>query len=138
MANSLATRGSTAGGRTEGLFGSIGSAFVTAALVFGPGSIATASGMGASFGYELLWVPVIATILMLCFVNIGVRIGLSTDRSILGTVAHRLSGVVAIIVGIGSFLVFTSILVGSSAGAGASSELLLGGYPDTFCIGVNI
>lgn len=138
MSNSLATSGSTAGVRKKGLFGSIGPAFVTAALVFGPGSIATASGMGASFGYELLWVPVIATILMLCFVNIGVRIGLSTDRSILGTVAHRLSGVVAIIVGIGSFLVVTSFQAGNSAGTGAASELLLGGNPDWYVIGFTI
>ncbi|MFD5225368.1 Nramp family divalent metal transporter [Microbacterium sp. NPDC058342] len=113
---------------------SIGPAFITAALVFGPGSIATASSMGASFGYELLWVPVIATVLMLCFVNIGVRIGLTTDKSILGTVAHRLSGLVAVVVGIGSFLVVTSFQAGNSAGTGAAGQLLFGGDPRIFAI----
>ncbi|MGO2683101.1 MAG: Nramp family divalent metal transporter [Microbacterium sp.] len=115
-------------------FSSIGPAFITAALVFGPGSIATASSMGASFGYELLWVPVIATILMLCFVNIGVRIGLTTDKSALGTIAQRLTGIVAIIVGVGSFLVVTSFQAGNSAGTGAAGQLLFGGDPRIFAI----
>ncbi|UTX54129.1 Nramp family divalent metal transporter [Leucobacter aridicollis] len=118
----------------RGVFSSIGPAFITAALVFGPGSIATASAMGASFGYELIWVPVIATILMLCFVNIGVRIGLTTDTSILGTVAHRLTGIVAIIVGLGSFLVVTSFQAGNSAGTGAAGQLLFGGDPRFFAV----
>src|SRR5699024_12503183 len=65
-------------------------------------------------------------------------IGLSTDRSILGTFAHRLSGVVAIIVGVGTFLVVTSFQAGNSAGTGAASELLLGGNPDWYVIGLTI
>ncbi|GAB3633447.1 divalent metal cation transporter [Microbacterium shaanxiense] len=124
----------TASAKKKGVFSSIGPAFITAALVFGPGSIATASSMGASFAYELLWVPVIATILMLCFVNIGVRIGLTTDKSILGTITKRLTGVVAILVGIGSFLVVTSFQAGNSAGTGAAGQLLFGGDPRVFAV----
>ena len=118
----------------KGFFSSIGPAFITAALVFGPGSIATASSMGATFAYELLWVPVIATILMLCFVNIGVRIGLTTDKSILGTIAQRLTGIVAVVVGIGSFLVVTSFQAGNSAGTGAAGQLMFGGDPRIFAV----
>lgn len=117
-----------------GLLSSIGPAFITAALVFGPGSIATASSMGASFGYSLLWVPVVATVLMLCFVNMGVRIGLTTDKSILGTIAQRLTGIVAILVGVGSFLVVTSFQAGNSAGTGAAGQLLFGGDPRVFAV----
>lgn len=115
-------------------FGSIGPAFITAALVFGPGSITTASSMGASYGYDLLWVPVIATVLMLCFVDLGVRIGLSTDRGLLPTVAHRLTGVIAVLVGLGSFLVVTSFQAGNSAGTGAAGTLLFGGDARIFAI----
>src|SRR5699024_8197666 len=117
-----------------GLLGSIGPAFITAALVFGPGSITTASSMGASYGYQLLWVPVIATVLMLCFVDLGVRIGLSTDRGLLPTVAHRLTGVVAVLVGLGSFLVVTSFQAGNSAGTGAAGSLLFGGDARVFAV----
>src|SRR5699024_12880544 len=66
-----------------------GPAFITAALVFGPGSITTASSMGADFAYDLVWVPVIATVLMLCFVDLCVRIGLSTDAGPIGTISQR-------------------------------------------------
>ncbi|OYN87598.1 manganese transporter [Parenemella sanctibonifatiensis] len=113
----------------RGIFAAIGPAFITAALVFGPGSITTASSIGAQFGYQLLWVPVVSTILMLCFVDIGVRIGLSTDRSVLATVAEKLTGVVALIVGVGSFLVVTSFQAGNSAGSGAAATIMFGGDP---------
>lgn len=132
--NMNATHNQTGLPRKRGLFGSIGPAFITAALVFGPGSIATASSIGATFGYELLWVPVIATVLMLCFVNIGVRIGLTSDGSILGTIAHRLTSIVAILVGIGAFLVVTSFQAGNSAGTGAAGQLMFGGEPRMYAI----
>lgn len=134
MSSSTSSPSAATAPAKRGFFSSIGPAFITAALVFGPGSIATASSMGASFGYELLWVPVIATILMLCFVNIGVRIGLTTDKSVLGTIAQRLTGIVAIIVGVGSFLVVTSFQAGNSAGTGAAGQLLFGGDPRLFAI----
>ncbi|MGD7789394.1 Nramp family divalent metal transporter [Propionibacteriaceae bacterium Y1700] len=121
---------STTEGRTKPprrRFGGIGPAFVTAALVFGPGSITTASSIGATYGYKLVWVPVVATLLMLCFVDIGVRIGLSTDRGLLPTVARRLTGVVAVLVGIGSFLVTASFQAGNSVGTGAASTIIAGG-----------
>src|SRR5690625_2429340 len=85
MANSDTAARERVGGR-------IGPAFVTAALVFGPGSITTASSLGAEFAYDLVWVPVIATVLMLCFVDLSVRIGLSTDVGPIGTISQRLTG----------------------------------------------
>lgn len=35
----------------------IGPAFITAALVFGPGSVTTNSSLGATYAYDLLWCP---------------------------------------------------------------------------------
>lgn len=134
MSSSTSSPSAATAPAKKGFFSSIGPAFITAALVFGPGSIATASSMGATFAYELLWVPVIATILMLCFVNIGVRIGLTTDKSILGTIAQRLTGIVAVVVGIGSFLVVTSFQAGNSAGTGAAGQLMFGGDPRIFAV----
>src|SRR5699024_5950108 len=77
---------------------------------------------------------VIATVLMLCFVNIGVRIGLTSDGSILGTIAHRLTSIVAVLVGIGAFLVVTSFQAGNSAGTGAAGQLMFGGEPRVYAI----
>ncbi|GAA4430628.1 divalent metal cation transporter [Georgenia halophila] len=107
--------------------GRIGPAFVTAALVFGPGSITTASAMGAQFGYTLLWVPVIATVLMLCFVDLAVRIGLTSDRGPVATVSARLGRVIGVLVGLGAFLVASSFQAGNSVGTGAASQVLFDG-----------
>lgn len=112
--------------------GRFGPAFVTAALVFGPGSITTASSLGADFAYDLVWVPVLATILMLCFVNLSVRIGLTTDRSPIATVSAKFGRVVGILVGLGAFLVAASFQAGNSIGAGAASQVLFGGNTALF------
>ncbi|HLT62268.1 MAG TPA: Nramp family divalent metal transporter [Microlunatus sp.] len=106
--------------------GALGPAFITAALVFGPGSITTASSMGAGFSYQLLWVPVIATVLMLCFVDLAVRIGLTTDTGPVGTIAGRLGRVIGVAAGIGAFLVTASFQAGNSAGTGAAGTVLFG------------
>src|SRR5690625_4947894 len=119
MADATATRTRTTG--------RLGPAFVTAALVFGPGSITTASLLGAEHAYAMVWVPVIATVLMLCFVNLSVRIGLSTDRGPIATVSHKMGRVIGVLVGIGAFLVTASFQAGNSVGTGAASNVLFGG-----------
>lgn len=106
---------------------SIGPAFITAALVFGPGSVTTNSSLGATFAYDLLWVPVIGTILMLCFVDIGVRIGLSTDSGPIATVANKMGLVVGLLVALGSVLVVSSFQAGNSVGTGAAVNVLYNG-----------
>lgn len=113
----------------------LGPAFITAALVFGPGSVTTASSMGAQFAYDLVWVPVIATVLMLCFVDLSVRIGLTTDAGPVGTVSQRFGRVVAVLVGLGAFAVTTSFQGGNSVGTGAAMHVLLGGSTIGFAIG---
>lgn len=115
-------------------FARLGPAFITAALVFGPGSIATASSMGADFAYALVWVPVIATILMLCFVDLCVRIGLSTDSGPIGTISQRFTRVAGVLVGLGAFAVTASFQAGNSAGTGAAMSVLFGGDSTLFGI----
>ncbi|QIK71019.1 divalent metal cation transporter [Propioniciclava coleopterorum] len=105
----------------------LGPALVTAALVFGPGSITTASSLGASFSYRLLWIPVIATVLMLCFVDLSVRIGLTSDKGPVGTVAAHTSRIVAVLVAIGSVLIVSSFQAGNSVGTGAAANVLFAG-----------
>ena len=83
--------------------------------------------MGADFGYAMVWVPILATILMLCFVNLSVRIGLSTDRGPIATVSQKMGRVVGVLVGIGAFLVTASFQAGNSVGTGAATNVLIGG-----------
>src|SRR5690625_2715100 len=108
-----------------------GPAFITAALVFGPGRITTASSMGADFAYDLIWLPVIATVLMLCFVDLCVRIGLSTDSGPIGTISKRFTRVAGVLVGLGAVAVTASVQGGSSAGTGAAVAAAVGREPTT-------
>jgi Mn2+/Fe2+ NRAMP family transporter len=75
---------------------------------------------------------VLATILMLCFVDLSVRIGLTTDRGPVATVSRRFSRPVGVLVGVGSFLVTTSFQAGNSVGTGAAADVLFGGNVAVF------
>lgn len=110
----------------------VGPALVTAALVFGPGSVTTASALGAGFGYQLLWIPVIATILMMCFVDLSVRIGLSSCKDPVGAVATHTGRVVASLVAVGAVLVVSSFQAGNSVGTGAAANVLFHGDTKLF------
>jgi manganese transport protein len=104
--------------------GKLGPGFITAALVFGPGSLTVTTSLGASYGYTLLWVILIATFFMIIFLDMSIRIGLATDCSLLTTIRKKWGNTVAVIIGIGIFLVTASFQAGNSVGAGlAFSEL---------------
>ena len=96
----------------------LGPGIITAALVFGPGSLTLTSKLGAQYQYQMLWVIVLSTILMLCFTSMGARIGLATDESLLDTFRKKWGNWTAWGTGIGIFLVTASFQAGNSVGAG--------------------
>ncbi len=100
--------------------GSLGPAIITAALVFGPGSLTITSKLGAIYGYSLLWVVVLATILMIAFTRMGARIGIATDRSLLKTMQEKWGKAVPLFLGIGFLLLTSSFQAGNSIGAGVA------------------
>lgn len=96
----------------------LGPGIITAALVFGPGSLTITSKLGAIYQYQLLWVLVVAAILMMAFTSMGARIGLATDQSLLDTFRQKWGNWAAWGTGIGIFLVTASFQAGNSVGAG--------------------
>ena len=104
--------------RTKKWWLSLGPGIITAALVFGPGSLTVTSKLGASYGHSLLWVIVVATALMMTFTGMGARIGIATNQSLLSTFRDRWGKWSAIFAGIGIFLVSASFQAGNSIGAG--------------------
>ena len=99
---------------------SLGPGIITAALVFGPGSLTITSKLGASFGFDLLWVVVIATALMMAFTSMGARIGISTNQSLLKVFESKWGRWSSLFAGVGIFLVTTSFQAGNAIGAGIS------------------
>ncbi|SMO62351.1 Nramp family divalent metal transporter [Fodinibius sediminis] len=103
----------------------LGPGIITAALVFGPGSLTITSKLGAIYEFELLWVIVISTILMMAFTSMGARIGIATDRSMLQGFKNRWGKWASLFTGIGIFLVTVSFQAGNSVAAGvAFAEML--------------
>ncbi|MFC4870820.1 Nramp family divalent metal transporter [Negadavirga shengliensis] len=97
---------------------SLGPGIITAALVFGPGSLTITSKLGAIYGYDLLWVLVISTVLMMAFTNMGARIGIVTGQSLLETFRQKWGKWSALLTGFGIFLVTASFQAGNTIGAG--------------------
>src|SRR5690625_4524573 len=96
----------------------LGPGIITAALVFGPGSLTITSRLGAIYEFDRLWVIIISTILMMAFTGMGARIGIATDHSLLETFKKRWGKWASLFTGIGIFLVTVSFQAGNSVGAG--------------------
>lgn len=96
---------------------SLGPGIITAALVFGPGSLTITSKLGASFGYKLLWMIVVAIFFMVIFTEMGARIGVVTKESLLTVIKNKWGRTVSVILGIGTFLITASFQAGNTIGA---------------------
>lgn len=96
----------------------LGPGIITAALVFGPGSLTITSKLGATYQYKLLWVIVVSTLLMMAYTGMAARIGIATEQSLLQTFRKKWGNKVAWGTGIGIFLVVASFQAGNSIGAG--------------------
>ncbi len=105
---------------------SLGPGLITAALVFGPSKLTITSKLGASYGYSLLWIVVVAIFFMAVFTAMATRIGAATSQSLLRTIEQRWGKPAAVAIGIGVFLVATSFQAGNSIGVGIALAELFG------------
>ena len=69
-------------GRVRGALGLLGPAFVAAVAYVDPGNFATNFAGGASSGYELLWVIVMANLMAVLIQYLTSKVGLATGRSL--------------------------------------------------------
>ena len=99
-----------------------------------PGGITTYSILGADHGYELLWVLVIATAMLVLFHAIAVRLGAVTGQGIAGLVRERY--------GVRAAALCTTALVIANLGttcaefAGVAAALGLAGVPAAISVPV--
>lgn len=109
---------SKAGNKVYSWLLSLGPGLITAALVFGPSKITITSKMGADYGSSLLWVVVVAIVFMLVFTRMSARIGKSSKLSLLTLIKQKFGNKIAVLIGIGIFLVTASFQAGNSIGVG--------------------
>jgi len=104
----------------------VGPALVLAAVVIGPGSIALSTIAGSLYGYQLLWVPVAATVFMITYTWMAARIGLVTGRTIFGATREKYGTTLAKAGGVLAFLTILSFQAGNNAAMGLASDALFG------------
>ena len=107
----------------------MGPAFIVGAWQFGPGNLLSAVQAGNSYGYSLIWVIAVSTVLMLAFTDMSVRIALRSSKSLIGTIKDVLGKPVGTIAGLGVFGITLMFSVGNAVGSGLGLTLLFGGSP---------
>jgi len=103
---------------------SLGPALITACVVFGPGSLLISSKIGATHGYQLLWLLVLTGILMGTYMTTVARIGVMGGATPCTLIARRLGRPVAAILGINLCLICTSFQFSNNLAVVAAFDTL--------------
>src|SRR5690606_22187995 len=96
----------------------LGPGIVTAALVFGPSKMTITSKMGADYGFELIWVIILAIFFMLIFTNMSARIGQYNTDSLLSLIRKTFVQFVSVFISECILLRGISFQAGVSKGVG--------------------
>lgn len=91
---------------------------IIAAVVFGPSKMTITSKLGAVYGYDLLWIVVVAIFFMIIFTNMASRIGAVNKGSLLSLIQQKWGKKISVLVGLGVFFVTASFQAGNSTGVG--------------------
>lgn len=103
-------------GMVKRALGSIGPGLIIASVALGPGSVTTASKIGAEFGYSLIWIVVIASAAMMMYTVMAARFGATHEGTFLGAVAERYGRWFAVLIGLAAFLMSGSFQFGNNLG----------------------
>ncbi len=79
---------------------SIGPALITACVVFGPGSLIISANVGATYGFDLLWLLVLTGLLMGSFMTMSARAGVTTSATHFDTLRREIGRPFAALCGI--------------------------------------
>jgi manganese transport protein len=104
----------------------LGPGLITAALVFGPGSLTITSRLGALYGHQLFWIIVMSIFFMIFYTEMAVRIGLSTKISSLNVIKNKWGKSISIVMGLGIFTITASFQAGNTIGASLAFAELFG------------
>lgn len=112
-----------------GWWRSIGPALITACVVFGPGSLLINSNVGAKYGYELLWLLILTSVLMGTYTTMAARVGVVGGATPCTLVAGRLGRPVAAVIGINLCLICSAFQFSNNLAVVAAAEALVPRVP---------
>ena len=105
---------------------SFGPGFIIASVVVGPGSITVASRIGSENGYAFLWVVLISSVFMAVYTVMAARFGTVNQETFLNVIAKKYGRLVAVLIGISSFIATASFQFGNNLGMGIGMEGITG------------
>lgn len=103
---------------------SIGPALITACVVFGPGSLLISSNVGATYGYDLLWLLLLTGVLMGMYMTMAARVGVVGGDTPCKLVADRLGRTAAAVIGITLCLICSSFQFANNLAVAAAVDAL--------------
>lgn len=104
----------------------IGPGIVLTGVVIGPGAITTAAMLGASYGYQLLWLLIPVVFMGISFTLATYRIAMLTGKPIIHAIRHFYGKWAAGFVGFCLFLACLFFTLGNISGSGAGMNLIFG------------
>jgi manganese transport protein len=104
----------------------VGPAFVLATVVLGPGSLTLHTIAGSTYGYALLWVPIVATVFMMIYTWLSARIGLVTGQTLFELARRKYGTGLARVGGLFAFLAVLAFQAGNSAAVGFAANAIAG------------
>ncbi len=104
----------------------MGPAFILAAATLGPGTITVYSLSGSLFGYQLLWVFVLAGVFAVVYVEMLARFGIVSDRTLWGAIREKYGPAAAILGGVFGGATALGFQTGNVVGVGLGLSVLTG------------
>ncbi len=104
----------------------IGPAFIASVAYIDPGNYATNIQSGAQFGYNLLWVVVLANLMAMLFQNLSAKLGIATGQSLPEMCRQEFSRPVTIAMWVVSEVAAMATDLAEFLGATLALNLLLG------------
>tara|TARA_R110002095_G_scaffold95668_4_gene83569 strand:+ start:3946 stop:5259 length:1314 start_codon:yes stop_codon:yes gene_type:complete len=104
------------------ILSSLGPAIITASVVLGPGSILSASKIGHTYGYQMIWVLVVAVVMMIAMTALSARLGIQLKGTICEELASRAGRPIAAATGIILFLIAACFQFSNNLGILAAVE----------------
>ena len=102
----------------------VGPGLIIACVVIGPGSITTSSQVGATHGFALMWVVLVAVVFMMTFMQMGARLGSVSNQSPLDILTEKIGRPLAVLIGIGTFFISAAFQFGNNLGVDAAVKEL--------------
>ena len=108
------------------LFGFLGPGFLVTVGFIDPGNWATNIEGGSRFGYELLWVITLGTVMLIVIQHMAAKLGIATGKSLAVNIRDYFSPPIAVFLGSTAFLACVATDVAELAGGGIGFSLLFG------------